>query len=68
MKSFQAKVVTRRGDPSRSSSLEDHSPFDFVNDSAMNGRPSGTNSEAECNLAKVEVAGSNPVSRSIYSL
>jgi hypothetical protein len=26
--------------------------------------PSGNNSAVECNLAKVEVAGSNPVSRS----
>ena len=26
--------------------------------------PSGNNSVVECNLAKVEVAGSNPVSRS----
>ena len=26
----------------------------------------GSNSVVECNLAKVEVAGSNPVSRSIY--
>lgn len=26
---------------------------------------SGNNSAVECNLAKVEVAGSNPVSRSI---
>jgi len=29
--------------------------------------PSGNNSVVECNLAKVEVAGSNPVSRSIQS-
>jgi hypothetical protein len=28
--------------------------------------PSGNNSVVECDLAKVEVAGSNPVSRSIY--
>ena len=28
-------------------------------------RKSGSNSVVECNLAKVEVAGSNPVSRSI---
>ena len=27
---------------------------------------SGNNSVVECDLAKVEVAGSNPVSRSIY--
>jgi hypothetical protein len=27
---------------------------------------SGNNSVVECNLAKVEVAGSNPVSRSIF--
>lgn len=27
---------------------------------------SGNNSAVECNLAKVEVAGSNPVSRSKY--
>ena len=27
---------------------------------------SGNNSAVECNLAKVEVAGSNPVSRSIF--
>ena len=27
---------------------------------------SGNNSAVECNLAKVEVAGSNPVSRSNY--
>ena len=27
-------------------------------------RPSGSNSVVECDLAKVEVAGSNPVSRS----
>ena len=26
----------------------------------------GNNSVVECNLAKVEVAGSNPVSRSIF--
>ena len=26
----------------------------------------GNNSAVECNLAKVEVAGSNPVSRSIF--
>ncbi len=26
----------------------------------------GNNSAVECNLAKVEVAGSNPVSRSTY--
>ena len=29
--------------------------------------PSGSNSVVECDLAKVEVAGSNPVSRSRYS-
>ena len=29
---------------------------------------SGSNSVVECNLAKVEVAGSNPVSRSILYL
>ncbi len=29
-------------------------------------RQRGSNSVVECNLAKVEVAGSNPVSRSIY--
>ncbi len=29
---------------------------------------SGNNSVVECNLAKVEVAGSNPVSRSIFFL
>ncbi len=29
---------------------------------------SGNNSVVECNLAKVEVAGSNPVSRSIFLL
>ena len=29
-------------------------------------RASGNNSVVECDLAKVEVAGSNPVSRSIY--
>ena len=29
------------------------------------GRASGSNSVVECDLAKVEVAGSNPVSRSI---
>ncbi len=29
---------------------------------------SGNNSVVECNLAKVEVAGSNPVSRSIFPL
>jgi hypothetical protein len=28
----------------------------------------GTNSVVECNLAKVEVAGSNPVSRSFISI
>ena len=28
------------------------------------GSPSGSNSAVECDLAKVEVAGSNPVSRS----
>ena len=28
--------------------------------------PSGNNSVVECDLAKVEVAGSNPVSRSIH--
>ena len=28
----------------------------------------GNNSAVECNLAKVEVAGSNPVSRSIKTL
>ena len=28
------------------------------------GRPGGNNSVVECDLAKVEVAGSNPVSRS----
>jgi hypothetical protein len=28
----------------------------------------GNNSVVECNLAKVEVAGSNPVSRSIFSI
>ena len=28
--------------------------------------PCGSNSVVECNLAKVEVAGSNPVSRSIF--
>jgi hypothetical protein len=28
---------------------------------------SGNNSVVECDLAKVEVAGSNPVSRSIFS-
>ena len=27
---------------------------------------SGSNSVVECNLAKVDVAGSNPVSRSIF--
>ena len=27
---------------------------------------SGNNSAVECNLAKVEVAGSNPVSRSMF--
>ena len=31
-------------------------------------RASGNNSVVECDLAKVEVAGSNPVSRSIFSL
>ena len=31
------------------------------------GRASGNNSVVECDLAKVEVAGSNPVSRSIIS-
>ena len=30
--------------------------------------PSGSNSAVECDLAKVEVAGSNPVSRSRKSL
>ena len=30
-------------------------------------RVSGSNSVVECDLAKVEVAGSNPVSRSIFS-
>ena len=29
--------------------------------------PSGSNSAVECDLAKVEVAGSNPVSRSKFS-
>lgn len=29
-------------------------------------RKSGSNSVVECNLAKVEVAGSNPVSRSSF--
>ena len=29
-------------------------------------RASGNNSVVECDLAKVEVAGSNPVSRSIF--
>ncbi len=29
---------------------------------------SGSNSVVECNLAKVEVAGSNPVSRSTFLL
>ena len=28
----------------------------------------GNNSVVECDLAKVEVAGSNPVSRSIFSI
>ena len=32
----------------------------------LSPRPGGTNSVVECNLAKVEVAGSNPVSRSSY--
>src|SRR5437879_2932877 len=31
------------------------------------GSPSGSNSAVECDLAKVEVAGSNPVSRSKVS-
>jgi hypothetical protein len=31
----------------------------------FNGLQSGNNSVVECDLAKVEVAGSNPVSRSI---
>ena len=30
--------------------------------------PGGNNSAVECNLAKVEVAGSNPVSRSILAV
>ena len=30
------------------------------------GTPRGSNSVVECNLAKVEVAGSNPVSRSKF--
>ena len=30
--------------------------------------PSGNNSVVECDLAMVEVAGSNPVSRSIFCL
>ena len=33
--------------------------------SASCGQVSGNNSVVECDLAKVEVAGSNPVSRSI---
>ena len=33
---------------------------------AGSGLPGGNNSVVECDLAKVEVAGSNPVSRSIY--
>jgi hypothetical protein len=32
----------------------------------MRGSESGNNSVVECNLAKVEVAGSSPVSRSIF--
>jgi hypothetical protein len=36
----------------------------FVNILAISDE-SGNNSVVECNLAKVEVAGSNPVSRSI---
>jgi hypothetical protein len=31
-------------------------------------RASGNNSVVECDLAKVEVAGSNPVSRSIFQI
>ncbi len=33
---------------------------------AVNLAKGGNNSVVECNLAKVEVAGSNPVSRSIF--
>ena len=36
------------------------------NPSFIMTKPSGSNSAVECDLAKVEVAGSNPVSRSRY--
>jgi hypothetical protein len=45
---------------------------DFLFDKGLNPRYlhvfklSGNNSVVECDLAKVEVAGSNPVSRSIF--
>jgi hypothetical protein len=66
MKTFRSKVGCCRGVLSEIPSPECHLPFDFSNDFGMYGSPSGTNSVVECNLAKVEVASSNLVSRSKF--
>ncbi len=53
---------SRRGCPVERSSTVAHPNPSFIINSL-----SGSNSVVECDLAKVEVAGSNPVSRSSFS-
>ncbi len=63
-------ISTRINRVSRYDQNRDECQF-FVDNNLLNlymcnFKLSGNNSVVECNLAKVEVAGSNPVSRSIF--